>query len=112
VVEYRLGLDPDISPLLLSSQAAPAGANLSGISDQTLDRLAQTVRTTVAAKSRRAAVSELESYVTSNVLMLPICFADFVFAVSDRVSGRVEAQMADPSNRYWDVLDWRLAGAG
>ena len=112
VVEYRLGLDPDISPLLLSSQIAPAGSNLSGISDPTLDRLLKTVRTTVGEKDRRAAVSELETYVTARVLMLPICFTDYVFPVSDRVSGRAQTQIGDPSDRYWDVLDWRLASAG
>jgi peptide/nickel transport system substrate-binding protein len=112
VVEYRLGLDPDLSALLLSSQIAPAGANLSGISDTALDRLLKAARTTVETKSRQAAVSELEGYVTSNVLMLPVCFTDYVFAVSDRLSGRTETQMADPSDRYWDVLDWRLASDG
>jgi peptide/nickel transport system substrate-binding protein len=112
VVEYRLGLDPDISPLLLSTQAAPVGANLSGVSDQTLDRLLQSVRTTFDQPAREAAVAALETYVTSNVLMLPLCFTDYGFVVSDRVSGRSEAQISDPSDRYWDVLDWRLASDG
>jgi len=112
VVEYRLGLDPDISPLLLSTQVAPAGANLSGIADPTLDRLLNTARTTVGEKERRAAVSDLEQYVTAHVLMLPICFTDYVFPVSDRVLDRAQTQIADPSDRYWDVLDWRLASAG
>jgi peptide/nickel transport system substrate-binding protein len=112
VVTYRLGLDPDLSPLLLSSQIAPAGSNLSGISDATLDRLANTVRTTAGEEQRRTAVSELQAYVTSNVLMSPVCFSDYVFAVSSRVSGRSETHIADPSDRYWDVLDWRLASDG
>jgi peptide/nickel transport system substrate-binding protein len=112
VVEYSLGLDPDVSPLLLTTQISPAGSNLSGISDATLDRLLTAVHSTSDAKDRRTAVSELESYVTSHVLMLPVCFEDYVFAVSGRVRGRVATQIADPSDRYWDVLDWRLASDG
>lgn len=112
VVEYGLGLDPDVSPLMLTTQIAPAGSNLSGISDTTLDRLLIAVHTTSDAKDRKTAVSELEAYVASNVLMLPVCFEDYVFAVSDRVQGRVATQIADPSDRYWDVLDWRLASDG
>ena len=112
VEEYGLGLDPDVSPLLQTTQIAPAGSNLSGISDATLDRLLIAVNTTSDAKDRRTAVSELESYITSNILMLPICFTDYVFAVSGRVQGRVATQIADPSDRYWDVLDWRLASDG
>jgi peptide/nickel transport system substrate-binding protein len=111
VVEYRLGLDPDVSPLLLSTQAAPAGPNLSGVADSTLDRLLQTVRTTPGS-GRPAAISALEKYITSNVLMLPICFSDYQFVVSSRVAGVETGQIGDPSGRFWDVLDWRLASAG
>ncbi len=112
VVEYKLGLDPDVSALLLSSQSAPAGSNLSGVADQTLDRLLQAVRTTTDAAARKKAVSALESYVSSNVLMLPICFSDYSLVVSGGLSGVAPGQIADPSDRYWDVLDWRLASDG
>ena len=110
IVDYQLGLDPDVSPLLLSSQAAPTGSNLSGVSDKTLDGLLTGVRTTSDPTARQAAVSALETYVSTNVLMLPICFEDYEFVVSGRVLGPVANQIGDPSGRYWDVLDWRLAG--
>jgi peptide/nickel transport system substrate-binding protein len=112
VVDYQLGLDPDVSPLLLSTQAAPAGSNLSGIADRTLDGLLLGVRTTSEPVARQAAVSALEKYVSANVLMLPLCFADYEFVVSGRVKGAAANQIADPSTRYWDVLDWRLASDG
>jgi peptide/nickel transport system substrate-binding protein len=111
VVEYELGLDPDVSPLFLSTQAAPAGSNLSGVTDTALDRLLQAARTTLGS-GRPAAVSALEKYITSNVLMLPICFSDYQFVLSSRVAGVETGQIGDPSGRFWDVLDWRLAGAG
>jgi peptide/nickel transport system substrate-binding protein len=112
VVDYQLGLDPDVSPLLLSTQIAPAGANLSGVSDKTLDGLLMAVRTTSDPTARPAAVSALEKYVSANVLMLPICFADYSFAVSGKLKGIAPNDIGDPSGRYWDVLDWRLASDG
>ena len=112
MVDYQLGLDPDVSPLLLSSQAAPAGSNLSGVTDTSLDKLLTAVRTTSDPNARQTAISALEKYVSTNVLMLPICFADYEFVISDRVTGVSTNEIADPSGRYWDVLDWRLASDG
>jgi peptide/nickel transport system substrate-binding protein len=112
VVDYQLGLDPDVSPLLLSSQVAPAGSNLSGVSDKTLDGLLTAVRTTSDPAARKTAISALEKYVSTNVLMLPICFADYEFVVSGTVKGLTPNVISDPSGRFWDVLDWRLAGDG
>jgi peptide/nickel transport system substrate-binding protein len=112
VVDYQLGLDPDVSPLLLSSQAAPAGSNLSGVTDASLDQLLTAVRTTSDPAARQTAISAVEKYVSTNVLMLPICFADYEFVISDRVQGISTNEIADPSGRYWDVLDWRLASDG
>ena len=112
VVDYQLGLDPDVSPLLLSTQVSPNGANLSGVSDTSLDKLLTTARTTSDAGARRTAVSAVEKYISANVLMLPICFADYEFVVSARVLGLSANEIADPSGRFWDVLDWRLASDG
>jgi peptide/nickel transport system substrate-binding protein len=112
VVDYQLGLDPDVSALFLSTQAAPNGSNLSGVSDTSLDKLLTAVRTTSDPDARQAAISAVEKYVSTNVLMLPICFADYEFVVSNRVQGVSTNEIADPSGRFWDVLDWRLASDG
>jgi peptide/nickel transport system substrate-binding protein len=112
VVDYQLGLDPDVSPLLLSSQAAPAGSNLSAVADTSLDQLLTAARTTSDPATRQTAISAVEKYVSTNVLMLPLCFADYEFVLSDRVQGVSTNEIADPSDRYWDVLDWRLASDG
>jgi peptide/nickel transport system substrate-binding protein len=112
VVDYQLGLDPDVSPLLLSSQAAPAGANLSAVADTSLDQLLTAARTTSDPAARQTAISAVEKYVSTNLLMLPVCFSDYEFVLSDRVQGVSTNAIADPSDRYWDVLDWRLASDG
>jgi peptide/nickel transport system substrate-binding protein len=112
VVNFQLGLDPDVSPLFLSTQAAPNGSNLSGVSDTSLDQLLTVVRTTSDQGARQTAISAVEKYLSTNVLMLPICFADYEFVVSNRVQGLATNEIADPSDRFWDVLDWRLASDG
>jgi ABC-type oligopeptide transport system substrate-binding subunit len=98
--------------LLLSTQVAPNGSNLSGVADTALDQLLTAVRTTTDQSLRQTAISALEKYVSTNVLMLPICFADYGFVVSQRVQNVSTNQIADPSGRFWDVLDWRLASDG
>ena len=44
--------------------------------------------------------------------MLPIAFRNELVVLSDRVQGPVVRELADPSDRFWDVLTWRLADGG
>ena len=41
--------------------------------------------------------------------LLPLAFPDEVVVVRDTVDGPVSRQVADASDRFWDVLTWRLA---
>jgi peptide/nickel transport system substrate-binding protein len=112
IADFRLGLDPDLSPLLSSSEVREGGANVSGYRDSTLDRLLAGVRTSTGTDTRRKAVVALEKYLAANVPILPLAFRDYQYVVSDRVQGVTSNQLADPSGRYWDVIDWRLASDG
>jgi peptide/nickel transport system substrate-binding protein len=112
IVNYRLGLDPDVGPLFLSSQVAPNGSNLSGVADPAFDALLSKVTGTTDPKARQAAISAVESYTSVNLPILPVCFTDYEFVVSSRVQGPVSGKIADPSDRFWDVIDWRLASVG
>ena len=87
VVDFEVGLDPDLGPLLLSSQVGSGGSNVSGIQDPALDQLLLTARKTLV-------------------------FRDYDFVVSKRVQNVSGTQISDPSSRYWDVIDWRLASDG
>jgi peptide/nickel transport system substrate-binding protein len=112
VVDFELGLDPDLSPILHSSQAATGGSNVSGVADTNLDHLLQTAQQAISDSDRKTAVSAVEKYVSTNLPILSLCFSDYNFVVDGRVRGLDSNHIADPSGRYWDVIDWRLASDG
>jgi ABC-type transport system substrate-binding protein len=108
-VDYEVGLDPDLGPMLLSSQVGSGGSNVAGMQDPTLDQMLLLARKTVDPVARQAAVSAVERYVSSSLPILPLAFRDYDVVVSNRVWGIQSNQLADPSGRFWDVIDWRLA---
>ena len=112
VVDFEVGLDPDLGPLLLSSQVGSGGSNVSGVQDQTLDGLLQVARKTVDPVARQVAVSAVERYVSTTVPILPLMFRDYDLVVASRLRNVYGVDIADPSNRFWDVVDWRLASDG
>ena len=112
VVDFELGLDPDLSPILHSSQASTGGSNVSGIQDTNLDHLLQTAQQAISEGDRKNAVSGVEKYLSTNLPILSLCFTDYNFVISQRVRGLDSNDIADPSGRYWDVIDWRLASDG
>jgi len=109
VVVFDVGLDPDLEPILLSSQIGSGGSNVSGVQDPQLDQLLVTVRKTNDPIARQAAVSALEKYISTTLPLLPLVFREYDLVVSSRVRGVVSNQIAYPQGRFWDVLDWRLA---
>jgi ABC-type transport system substrate-binding protein len=112
VVDFEVGLDPDLGPLLLSSQIGSGGSNVSGIEDRTLDQLLLTARKTVDPTDRQTAVSAVETYVSANQPLLSLAFRDYDLVLSKRVQNVSGTEISDPSSRYWDVIDWRLASDG
>jgi ABC-type transport system substrate-binding protein len=109
IVSFDTGLDPDLGPMLLSSQVGAGGSNVSGVEDSTLDQLILTAHKTVDPADRQDAVSAVEKYVSTTLPILPLAFRDYDLAVTSRLYGVVSNQIGDPSGRFWDVLDWRLA---
>jgi ABC-type transport system substrate-binding protein len=112
VAIFEIGLDSDLGPMLLSSQVGSGGSNVSGLVDKTLDGLLVTARKTTSYADHQAAVAAVEKYVSATVPVLPLCFRDYDLVVSNRVRGMVSNDISDPSGRFWDVIDWRLASAG
>ena len=111
VAIFEVGLDSDLGPMLLSSQVGSGGSNVSGLVDKTLDQLLVTARKTTDYAGHQAAVSAVEKYISTTVPVLPLCFRDYDLVVSRRVRGLVSNDITDPSGRFWDVIDWRLASA-
>jgi ABC-type transport system substrate-binding protein len=109
IAAFEVGLDPDLGPLLLSSQIGSGGSNVSGLQDNTLDQLLLTVRKTTDLAARADAVSALEKYISTTLPILPLAFRDYDLVVSSRVYDLASNEISDPSGRFWDVIDWRLA---
>ena len=51
----------------------------------------------------------LQEQLAKGRYLLPLAFADEAVVVHDTVVGPSIRQVADPADRFWDVLTWRLA---
>lgn len=109
VVDIALGADPDLYPLLGSTQTVVGGANLSGVQSAALDRLLVAARTPGTIEVRKKAYSDLQRFLASTQVLLPIYFRDEPVVVSEELDGVFGRQVSDPGERYRDVLTWRLA---
>ena len=109
VADVTVGLDPDLYPLLASSQTLTGGSNVIGLQDPALDKLLVAARRPGTDEARAAAYAALQQQLAKGRYVLPLAFADESVVVRDTVSGPVPRQVADPSDRFWDVLTWRLA---
>jgi peptide/nickel transport system substrate-binding protein len=110
VVDIALGHDPDLYPLLASSQTQTGGANVMGLQDPLLDGLLEAARKPATDVVRKAALVALQTRLTGGTYALPIAWPDTVFAVRQKVIGPSVRTVSDGSERFWDVLTWRLAG--
>ncbi len=109
VADVTIGLDPDLYPLLASSQTLSGGSNVIGLQDPALDKLLVAARKPGPVADRVAAYAALQKQLAKGRYVLPLAFADESVVVRNTVSGPVPRQVADPSDRFWDVLTWRLA---
>jgi peptide/nickel transport system substrate-binding protein len=109
VTDVSIGLDPDLYPLLASSQTLAGRSNIIGVQDPVLDGLLTAARKAVLDADRKVAYEALQQQLATGRYVLPLVFADEVVVVHDAVEGPSIRQVTDPSDRFWDVLTWRLA---
>lgn len=109
VADVRIGLDPDLYPLLASSQTLTGGSNVMGVQDPALDALLAKARAPGDEAARKTAYSALQVQLAKGRYLLPLAFPDEVVVFRDTVEGPAIRQVNDPSDRFWDVLTWRLA---
>ncbi len=112
VVDVELGLDPDLWPLLSSTEVVTGGTNVAGYQNADLDGYLTKARKALDQTSRMAALRDVEKSLSENNPILPLCFRNYPFVVAGSVQNVSARQLADPSGRYWDVIDWRLASDG
>ena len=104
-----IGLDPDLYPLLASTQAKAGGSNVGGLQDPALDKLLAAARKPGTEEERKAAYSALQIRLAAQMYLLPIAFRDEVIVVRGTLSGPVVRPVGASGDRFWDVLTWRLA---
>ena len=109
VADVTIGLDPDLYPLLASTQTLTGGSNVIGLQDPALDKLLVAARRPGSTADRVAAYAALQVQLAKSQYLLPLAFADEPIVVRDTLQGPRLRQVADRSDRFWDVLTWRLA---
>lgn len=110
LLDIASGLEPDLYPLLDSSQVRAAGSNRSGYQDPGLDRLLEAARQPGTPAARKAAWAALLQGLSDRLPVLPIVWADEEMVVRG-LSGNVPELIERTGDRYWDVLAWRLAAS-
>ncbi len=110
VIDLNLGLDPDLYPLLASTQVVAGGSNLSGIQDAALDAALTAARRPAATAARTKAYQNLQKLLGSLQPMLPLFFRDVTMVASDDLTGPAPRPVSDPSQRFGDVVTWRVVG--
>jgi microcin C transport system substrate-binding protein len=109
VADVTIGLDPDLYPLLASSQTLSGGSNVIGLQDPALDKVLAAARAPGSPEERVAAYSALQVQLAKGQYLLPLAFADEPIVVRDTLQGPRLRQVGDGSDRFWNVLTWRLA---
>ena len=109
VADLRIGLDPDLYPLLASSQTLTGGSNVIGVQSAELDTLLEKARAPGSASARTGRLQRAAEALAAGRYLLPLAFADEVVVLRDTVEGPAIRQVTDGSDRFWDVLTWRLA---
>ena len=108
ILDITTGLEPDLYPLLASSQVRGAGTNLSGYQDPALDALLEAARKPAEPAARMAAWKALLTALAARQPLLPLAWhAESVLFRG--VDGPPTRLIDDPGDRFWDVLAWRLA---
>jgi ABC-type transport system substrate-binding protein len=108
VLDISLGLEPDLYPLLASTQVRTTGSNVAGYQDPELDTLLEAARAPGDAAARKTAWTALLKGLAARMPLLPMAWAQDI-VVSRGVSGVTPRLIARSGDRYWDVLAWRLA---
>jgi peptide/nickel transport system substrate-binding protein len=109
LVDVMIGLDPDLYPLLASTQTVAGGPNVSGVQDATLDARLVAARQPGTDEARRTAYRDLQSYLSANVFMGPIAWRDEVVVTRESLMGPSVRRLGEGADRFYDVLTWRLA---
>ena len=110
VIDVNMGLDPDLYPILASSQSRTGGANISGLQDAALDKALVAARAPGTTAARTKAYGVLQKLLGTLQPMPALFFRDSVMVVGADLAGPVARPIDDPGGRFWDVVRWATVG--
>jgi peptide/nickel transport system substrate-binding protein len=111
LVGITVGNDPDPYPFFHSSQVNDPGDNFSGYSALPMDRNLEQARRTVDPDKRRALFAQIFATIATDVPVVFLYFADYLYAQDHSVKGLKIAPVNDPPQRFWNVEDWYVKTA-
>jgi peptide/nickel transport system substrate-binding protein len=100
------GFDPDPYALWHSTQRPPQGLNVSGFSNRRADELLEKGRRTTDREERTALYKEFQSVFADDLPSLPLYYPYYEFAVSAKVHGVKPGVVANPADRFRNVVEW------
>lgn len=106
IVGITTGADPDPYAFFHSSQTKDPGYNFSGYSTLSMDRSLEAARRTYDQAKQRELYSAVFQQIATEVPVLFLYFADYLYAQQRSVNGLKIAPVSEPTDRFWDVEDW------
>ena len=100
------GFDPDPYALWHSTQHAPNGLNVSGFANRRADDLMERARRSVDQNERTRFYAEFQGLFAEEVPSLPLYYPTYDFAVSSKIKGVKPGVMAEPADRFRNVVEW------
>lgn len=100
------GFDPDPYALWHSSQVAPQGLNVAGFANRKADELLEKARRSTDRAERTKQYQEFQTLFAEELPSLPLYYPTYDFAISAKIKGVKPGVMANPADRFRNVVEW------
>lgn len=102
------GADPDPYPFWHSSQSHDPGLNLSGFSNQTVDKLLLDARRTNDTNARAKNYQDFQNIMTQQIPAIFLNNAVYVYTIPKKEKGFEASTLIYPSERFSNVHEWYI----
>lgn len=100
------GFDPDPYSLWHSTQASPAGLNVTGWAHRKADESLERGRRANDRAERTKAYAEFQAAFAEDVPAVPLYLPTYEYAISAKIRGVKTGVVASPPDRFRNVTDW------
>ncbi len=101
-----IGKDNDLYAFWHSSQRNAPGLNVAMYANSKVDKLLESIRTTIDTGARTAAFGQLDQLIGADAPAIFLYAPDFVYAVPKRLAGVELGTITTPTDRFASVSDW------